>query len=281
MASRSFGGSESSAARTWSSKVTRSVSRPRAPRGEEADREDAEDDPADVREVGDAAALLRAQKGEPADQGLHDEVDAEEEAGREREDEDREDQRQHAALREEDEVGAEYRGDRPAGAEIRDRRIDWAAEAEGHRRLCRHREHASEDVEDDEPRPPERVLDVVPEDPEEEHVPQQVEPVRVQEHGREEGDERALAAGRARALHLAGPEREVVEGGEEALAVAGSLVEDEDEDVRGDQGHGDDRKAPRREVVPEREHAVARLLDDERHQGLLGVQAVLRLVPDG
>ena len=56
------------------------------------------------------------------------------------------------------------------------------AEPERHRRLRGHRRDARGEVPDEEPHAAERVLDVVAEDPEEEHVEPDVLPARVHEH---------------------------------------------------------------------------------------------------
>ena len=77
-------------------------------------------------------------------------------------------------------------------------------------RLQRRRREPAEEVEDDEAHAAERVLDVVPEDPEEQHVAEQVEPVGVHEHGRERGDRPGLADLPARVLDLARVVRELV-----------------------------------------------------------------------
>ena len=189
--------------------------------------------------------------GGAAVQQLEDEPDAEEEHRRHLA-EDEEDQRQHLRARQQHEVGAEHRRDRAARADVRDRRVGVAREGERDEGLGRRRREAAEEVEEEEADLAERVLDVVAEDPEEEHVAEQVHPAAVQEHRRERGQEPALPDRRARALDLA---RVVAELVDRALQV-GELVEDPDEHVRDDQRDRDERERPRRHVVAERQHGA-------------------------
>ena len=94
------------------------------------------------------------------------------------EDEDRH-QREHARPREEDEVGAQHARD---GAARADRRDVASRGSTRHLREAGHR--AAQEVEDQVAAVPHPVLDVVAEDPEVPHVPEEVQPAAVQEHRR-------------------------------------------------------------------------------------------------
>ena len=131
------------------------------------------------------------------------------------------------------------------------------------------------------------IFDVVPEDPEEQHVAADVEPAPVQEHGVEHRQPdllvgkvavRAvqrigavargvvLVAERGRDLLVGqGPPFDhftrdggvfVAEGGVVRVGAEGPLDEDEDQDVGRDEQNGDDGKSPRRVVILERDHCV-------------------------
>ena len=139
--------------------------------------------------------------------------------------------RQHLRVRQQHEIAAEHGRDGAARADVRDRRLDVAREHQGDEGLRRGRRKAAEEVEDEVAEPAERVLDVVAEDPEEEHVAEQVRPAAVHEHRREPVSSPAVPHLRAGALDLA---RVVGERGDGALQV-GKLVEHPDEDVRRDQ----------------------------------------------
>src|SRR5439155_13007951 len=127
-----------------------------------------EDEAADVREEGDAAAGLWVQQREPAVPELEGKPDAEEEEGRNL-DEEVEDDREHARSRQQKEVRAEHAGDGAARPEIRDRTVDGRGGRERDHRLERGRREPRDQVEDEEAQLAQRVLDVVAEDPEEEH----------------------------------------------------------------------------------------------------------------
>src|SRR6476660_9210318 len=103
---------------------------------------------------------------------LKDEPDGEQDQRRylhQRDEEDDEDQGEDPRPGEEQRVRAQDTGDRPARAYRRGGRrgVD--------QRLRVHGDQAGEDVEEGEPKAPESVLDVVAEDPEEEHVPGDVQ----------------------------------------------------------------------------------------------------------
>ena len=96
-----------------------------------------------------------------------------------------EDERLDAGARVQHDVRAHDRGDRPGGT---DRRQGGRVL---HEHVRRARDQAADDVEGGEGPVPQPVLDADREDPEEEHVPEEVEPAAVQEHAREQADDRA------------------------------------------------------------------------------------------
>ena len=155
----------------------------------------ADDEAADVGEERHAATVLdRAQVGQPVDE-LEDEPEPEDDHGRHVDqlvEEAEEDERGHPRPREEHEVRAQRRGDGPRGPDRRDRR----GRLDGH--LAQAGQRAAEQVEAQEAGPPEPILDVVPEDPQVEHVAEQVEPAAVQElagHQRRGLTRQVVAAG--------------------------------------------------------------------------------------
>ena len=83
-----------------------------------------------------------------------------------------EEQRHHAGVGEEHEVRAENPRDRAARADGRDaRRVD-TREVQCHPGLRERRSEPCREVEDEEAQAAHHVFDVVPEDPEEQHVPE-------------------------------------------------------------------------------------------------------------
>jgi hypothetical protein len=248
---------------------------------EQVHGEKPEGDPAQMREVRDPAARLRMDERVAADHELVEEVDPQEEHGRDLEEEEGDDEGRDAAVRVEEEVRAEHCGDRPARPEVGDLGFLRAAPAERDDGLRRRRGEAAEDVEEDEADASERVFDVVPEDPEEEHVAEQVAPAGVQEQRGEDRRRPVLSDLGAAVLDLARVVGEIVDRRREAGISACVLVEDEGEHVRGDEPDRDDREMPSGDVVPEGDHRRPGLPDHERHERLLRVQAVLRLVPGG
>ena len=164
-----------------------------------------------------------------------------------------EDQRRDPGPREEHEVGAEGRRDRAGRADRRDRRgrVDGDLRQAG--------ERATEQVEAEEPDAAEAVLDVVAEDPQVEHVAEQVQPAAVQELAGHEG------RGLVRQVVAAGPGRgqvgrddpplgdERVEGG---LAATGRQPQlpGEDHEAGDDDPERDDRGPAGRVGVPQRDH---------------------------
>ena len=133
-----------------------------------------------------------------------------------------------------DQVRPEHGCDRARGAH------EWHGRSEVEGRLCRARDEPTADVEGEEPAVPESVLDVVPEDPQVDHVAQQVHDPGVHEHVREQaGDARDLpdpAAGHADLVRTEQPRRDQppLEVGEERAA-SGQGREDGDHHVGRDQ----------------------------------------------
>src|SRR5215211_726011 len=271
-ASPSSGGRSSSAARTCSSNVTLVRGLERLSLAEQRRRKRAEHEAADVREERHAATLLRLHEREATRPELEYEPDDEEEPGGELadDDEEEEDRCHNAGAGEKNEVGAEHRRDGPARAEVRDLRVRRSAGGERDDRLERRRREAAEKVEDDVAHPAERVLDVVPEDPEKEHVPGEVEPAAMHEHRADDVHGPVLAHDGARPVDLARLVRQLVH----RVVEVGQLVEEPDGDVDCDQRRGHDRKGACRGVVLEREHAP--LPDHEQARSVRGDDARIK-----
>jgi hypothetical protein len=218
-----------------------------------------------VREVGDAAVRPRRAEVEVAEEDLLDEPEAEDQQRRElddRDEEDDEDQRHDAGGWEQDQVAAEHARDRPRGTDVRHGRV------RPDRDLERRRGEPAEQVEDQELDRPHRVLDVVAEDPQEQHVAAEVQQAAVHEHRGEDGHPGRRRRGRAaldrdllaRVRDLVGDLRVVVEIAGEVLRVGlaerqpALLPEEVRQHVQRDQRDRDGREAERRDVVLQREH---------------------------
>ncbi len=96
-----------------------------------------------------------------------------------------------------------------------------------------------------------RVLDVVAEDPEKEHVPEQMAPARVHEHAGEHGleaEDRIVEEARRHQGPHAGLEPARPGGG----AQGRRRLDDEESDVRSDQRVVDEREDARRETIADR-----------------------------
>ena len=89
--------------------------------------------------------------------------------------------------------------------------VECGAEEQRHRRLGHHRDEAAHEVEREIPEVAERVLDVLAEDGEEEHVAEDVVPAAVHEHRGDPADAPRLGAV-AGVVDGAGIERCVVDG---------------------------------------------------------------------
>src|SRR5439155_6271494 len=136
-------------------------------------------------EEGDTTAELRVQDREASVPELEHDPDAEEPDGGNLAEEDEEEEQeagQHLCAREEHEVRAEDGSDRTARADVGDARVARVRELERDVGLNSGRDQPADQVPEQEADSSEGVLDVVPEDPEEEHVPADVQPASVHEH---------------------------------------------------------------------------------------------------
>ena len=126
---------------------------------------------------------------DPADQ-VHEEPDPNHQRGRDHQGDEEEERNQHLHDRagEEQEIGAQHAGDRATGADHRDEvaAIDPDVRGRG--------EIAAEPIEEREAPAAQAVLNVIAEHPEEQHVPDEVEPAAVEEHRgqRREEEEEAV-----------------------------------------------------------------------------------------
>lgn len=149
---------------------------------DDEDEDDAGDEPADVREVRDAAAITGLPETREATEDLDDEPDPEHDPGRRahgREEEPQWDERDDGGAWPQDDVGTEDAGDGAGRADDGDERR-WVDDDVG--------ESGSEtghDVEHDVANVPQTIFDVVPEDPQEEHVEAEMQDVGVHEHRRD------------------------------------------------------------------------------------------------
>ena len=136
-----------------------------------------------------------------------------------------------------------------------DARVRRGAGRQGHDGLRGRRSQAAGEVPEQEANLAERVLDVVAEDPQEEHVEADVRPAGVHEHRREDApvprDLRLERVADAGAVELAGVVAVVDDVGIDGCA--GDLPEPH-EHVDHDDPDCDDRERPRRDVVAKREH---------------------------
>ena len=214
-------------------------------------------EPADVGEEGHAAAGLDdPERREPVDE-LEDEPEPQDDDRRDVDqlvEEAEEDERRDARPREQHEVGARasprWRPTPRSSGPSRSGR--W-------RPGSRPASDATQQVEAEETGPPEAVLDVVAEDPQVEHVAEQVQPAAVEELARHE------RGGLARQVVAAAPGgrqvgRDHAPLGDERLerrvAAAGEQAQlpGEDDEAGDDQRQRDERRPPRRIGVPERDH---------------------------
>src|SRR5215217_3915579 len=167
--------------------------------GEQLDREQPEGEAADVREVRHAAAALAdGVEVEIAEEHLLQEPDSEDQQRRQLEDREEEHDEDHGhdpGAREEQDVAAENAGDRARGADVGHLRVGPDED------LQPRRGEAAEQVEGDELDAPHGVLDVVAEDPQEQHIAPEVQQAAVHEHRREQREDRG--GGRLRAARVA------------------------------------------------------------------------------
>ena len=135
-----------------------------------------------------------------AAQHLHDEPEAQHQSGRHvhhaRVDAER-DHHQDLRAGEEQQIGAEHAGDRAACAD------------HGHRRggigdgMAEHGEDAAQHIEDGKSDMPHRIFNIVAEDPQVQHVADQMHPASVQKHARDERDKGRRAVNLRRQCRIA------------------------------------------------------------------------------
>jgi hypothetical protein len=128
---------------------------------------------------------------------------------------------------------------------------------EGLRERCR---RTAQEVEQDETDVPQPVLDIVPEDPEIQHVADDVHPAAMHEH---RGQDRQLGrdAGKVRRQAVVAEQH----GRHDAVGIDGyragllrqGLLPEEHQRAQPDDADGDDRRNRRRIVVAQRDQAVA------------------------
>ena len=214
-----------------------------------------------MREEGRAAARARLQEREAARPDLERDPDPEEPDRRNlaNEDDPEEDHGQDAGAGEENEVRAEDTGDRAARADVRNARVTRVAEPERDRRLERRGREPGQEVPDEEAHAAERVFDVVPEDPEKEHVAEDVLPACVHEHPGED----ALVPGQRMDDEVDGHVARAADGARvvavlEDVDVDARLRElpEPDDEVRDDDPDRDDRERLGRDVVAEWQHRL-------------------------
>jgi hypothetical protein len=147
----------------------------------------AECEAADVRPVRDTSGAHMAERAHAAEQ-LQDEPHPQHDDRRERDerDDEEEDQREDVPAREHHEVRAEDAGDGPGRAQVRHDAVRTDRDLRGAR------DDPGRQIEEGIAEPPEPVLDVVSEDPEEPHVPEDVEPPGVQERRGEDREDPAF-----------------------------------------------------------------------------------------
>src|SRR5690242_4632360 len=214
----------------------------------------------------DPAAKLWMKNGEAAFPELKDEPDAEEHPRRQispEEENHEEEERRDARVRQEHEICPEYSRDRPARADVGDARACGVRKLKRDEGLGERGCETCPEVPEEEADPAERILNVVAEDPEEEHVSADVKPARVHEHRREDAVVPGEVIGRHEAwIARAGKRAGVVAVMQHLLVHARLPLPVPHGNVGGDQPDRDDREAPRRDVVLERYHGAWRL----RHQ---------------
>ena len=162
-------------------------------------------------------------------------------------------ERQDPGAGEQDDVRAQRRGDRARGADERDRRVRVDHD------LRERRRDPADEVEQQERDRAEAVLDVVAEDPQEQHVAEQVQPAAVQEHAREHPDVAwpEVGAGLERVGDVGRNGAPLPEERLEGRVAAGGgdrQLDREGHEAGADEGQGDERRPARRVPIPERDH---------------------------
>jgi hypothetical protein len=199
---------------------------------EEFDSESSEEEAADVRHIGDAS-VLDVGYGAYVEE-LDEEPEADEQDGgdiRDADEEEEEEERTDAVAGIGDEEGSHDGGDGAAGSEGGNVGAGRGGD------LGKHRDQASEDIEDGEAEGVHGVFHRGTEGPEEDHVAEDVRPASMEKHGGEQGDEAVAGADVSRD---GGP---LVDEGVAALE-----FEEPDKNVEDDDDDGGDGKvdpAPR------------------------------------
>ena len=144
---------------------------------------------------------------------------------------------------EEQDIGAHDGADRTGSPHQRQRRVG------GEEPVGQGRDRAPEEVEGEEGEVPQPVLDIVAEDVEKEHVPQQMTEVAVQEGAGDQGGK--LTHGLPKELP---GDKGVLQDEQKGLAALQLSLEEEDPDVERNQDPDDHRRAVARVGVAQREH---------------------------
>src|SRR5215475_7223594 len=148
--------------------------------GEQAYRDHAEDEPADVCEERDTAPVCRgAKQPEVRLDQLVQEPQPEEDPGGDVDEEDGKDPGADPGAGVQQEVRAQHGGDGAAGPQVWHLRVGGGAEQQGHRGLRHHCGEAAGEIERKVSQRPEGILNVLTEDRQEQHVAQDVIPAAV------------------------------------------------------------------------------------------------------
>ena len=191
-----------------------------------------------------AAVGLGAEQPEVRLDQLVQEPQPQEDPGRDPDQEDREDPGPDPGTGIQHEVGAQHRGDGPAGPQFRHLRVGGRAEQQGRPGLRQHGYEAAGKVEQQVGQRPEGVLDILAEDGQEQHVAQDVVPAAVQEHGGDPADPPRLGSP-AGVVHGARVKRRMVD----RRVQVGQFVEEEHGKVGHDQQDVDHGEPPRRQAI--------------------------------
>src|SRR5215207_5425851 len=233
---------------------------------EQLDQHDASNEATHVRPHRHAAGYLGTHRRELRQAGDHldGEPPEQHQPRRDREDleeDDEDEEHVHPHPWVEHQIGAHHPGDRPGGTDG----LHWGCWL--HEHVCRGGDQAADQVEAEEAAGPHAVLDVVSEDPEEEHVAEQVSPAAVQEHRedrREPIDRLLIDSARHSAAQghgepdarlvgeLAWHESEVANRGRERDLAAGTLDDHPDRHRDADEQPGHPRGVERRILVADR-----------------------------
>src|SRR5439155_9394202 len=221
---------------------------------EEEEQENSGSEPEEVREIRDVLGRLmrgEAELRESVDHLEHDEEADHDKGGKlqDRDEDSEEHECRHPGRGEHHDVRSEDSGDRP-GRPDHGLGLDESLTDRG--------DDPTKDVEDQVGSTPQAILDVIAEDPEIDHVPDDVQPAAVQEHvGDEwhEGGEREMALPDLRRELFPIERIAIVEGGDRVRLSHQREDIEPHEDVGDDQESVDDRRLRRRVLVAERDHA--------------------------